>query len=76
MLYISPDVVPNTGSDNIIVGNSIREAIGGSNIDPIIPLYPSTYNIRVVGTGFETIFKINLTLAPEDVTVQAVDYII
>lgn len=76
MLYISPNTVPNTDSGNVVVGNSIKVAIGGSNIDPVIPLYPAPYAIRVVGAGFETQFNIDLTNAPSDTIVLAADYIV
>lgn len=75
MLYISPSVVPNTGSGNIIVGNSIKEAIGGANIDPTISLYAAPYSIRIVGQGFETMFNVDLTNAPTGSVIQAIDYI-
>lgn len=75
MLYITPEIVPNTGSANIIVGDSIRNSIGGSNVDPVINLYAAPYSIRLVGAKYETIFKIDLTNAPTGSVVNAVNYI-
>lgn len=76
ILYISPSVVPNTGSSNIIVGNSLKESIGGANVDPILSLYPTIYNCRIVGCNFNTQFSINLISAPTGSTIQAANYII
>ena len=76
ILYVSPTVIPNTGSGSIIVGNSITQNIGGSNVDPILSLYPTTYECRISGAAFNTQFYINLTSAPTGSTVQAADYII
>lgn len=76
ILYISPSIIPNSSSTNIIVGNSVKESIGGANIDPIVSLYAAPYDIRIVGCNFNTQFSIDLTLAPTGSTVQASSYII
>jgi hypothetical protein len=75
-LYISPSIVPNAQSPNIVVGNSVYETIGGANIDPIISLYNAPYKVRIIGAQFETIFDIDLTDAPTGSTVNAVNYIV
>lgn len=76
MLYISPSVIPNSSSGNIIVGNSLRFGVGGANIDPIVSLYAAPYEVRIAGSNFNTQFNIDLTLAPTGSTVQASSYII
>lgn len=75
-LYVSPTIIPNTGSNSIIVGNSVRVGIGGSNIDPIISLFAAPYDVRLVGYNCNTQFSIDLSSAPSGSTVQASDYIV
>jgi hypothetical protein len=76
MLYVSPTVIPNSSSNSIIVGNSYKVGIGGANIDPVISLYPSIYDIRIAGCNFNTQFSIDISNAPTGSTVQASSYII
>ena len=75
-LYITPYTVPNTTGSNIVVGNSVKDVIGGANIDPIINLIAAPYSVRIVGGNYNTEFNIDLTLAPTGSVVNAANYIV
>ena len=80
MLYVSPSIIPNSGSvsgsGQLVVGNSVRVAIGGFNQDPIVPLIAAPYSVRIVGYQYDTQFDIDLTNAPTGSTVNVVNYIV